>query len=56
MECAASLGEPTNNDPLVVSELRSRARDVIVANHGRGRRTLLRPPLGIHSNYEHMYR
>ena len=39
--CAAALGDPTHSDPLVVSELRSHAHDVIAVNHDRDHRTLL---------------
>ena len=39
--CGASLGEPTNNDPSVVAELRSHVHEVLSINHDRDHRTLL---------------
>ena len=45
--CESSLGEPTNNDPLVVAELRHRVHDVLNANHDRGHRALLCFPLTV---------
>ena len=41
MACSSELCPPTNNDPLIVAELRSHVRDVLTINHDRDHRTLL---------------
>ena len=44
-QCKGELGDPTNNDPLVVAELRSHVHDVCTVGHDRDRRVLLCFPL-----------
>ena len=41
LDCQVELGGPTSNDPLIVAQLRSHIRDILIPNHDRGHMSLL---------------